>query len=183
MGDRFDCQMYFFSTGSLVHVAAASTLMFDMFNADASSIVRVLHIEHVVNLETAVTGVGFEWQLLRTTAVGTGGSALAAWCSDVAWVALTTWGQGVTARSKASGGATASTSLRWWHTHSEETLAGNQLLGGARSNNILPEALVQRGGIKLRQNQGLRINQETNSNAGNSAFLIGYTIEQSASAT
>jgi hypothetical protein len=63
---------YFYNIATSVHVAAASTLWWDMFNADATAIVRVLHIEPIVNLETAVTGVGFEWQLLRTTAVGTG---------------------------------------------------------------------------------------------------------------
>lgn len=167
--------IYFFNTGSTVHVAAASTLMFDIFNAGALNC-RVLHIEHVVNLETAVTGVGFEWQLLRTTAIGTGGTGLTAWSNDASLMSLT-WNASVTARLKASGGATASTSLRWWYTNSEETLAGNQILGGAAGCNLLPDVLVRAGGILLRQNQGLRINQETNSNAGNSAWLVGFVVD------
>jgi len=183
MLERHDSSLYFFNTGSAVHVAAASTLMFDLFNANALVTLRVLHIEQSVNLETAVTGVGFEWQLLRTTAVGTGGTLLTPWPQDTAWTGLTNYLSGVTARLKATGGATASTSLKWWYTHSEETLAGNQLLGGAFSKNILPEVLVTRGGICLRQNQGLRINQETNSAAGNSAWLIGFVVEESLSST
>lgn len=169
--------MYFYNTGSTVHVAAASTLMLDLFNADASLIVRILMIQHIVNLETAVTGVGFEWQLLRTTAAGTGGTAQTAWLPDTSQTALDA---DITCRLKATGGATASTSLKWYYNHSEETLAGNQLGGGVFNTNIVPFCLVPPqswNGIVLRQNQGIRINQETNSAAGNSAFLIGFTVE------
>lgn len=168
--------VYCFHTGSIVHVAAASTLMLDMFNADASLVVRILSIQHIVNLESAVTGVGFEWQLLRTTAVGTGGTSLTAWLADTNDTALDA---DITSRTKATGGATASTSLKWWYSNSEETLAGNQLQGGAFSvTNVLPQFLETTGkGLVLRQNQGIRINQETNSNAGNSAFMVFFTVE------
>jgi hypothetical protein len=168
--------VYCFHTGSTVHVNAASTLMFDMFNADASLVVRILSIQHIVNLETAVTGVGFEWQLLRTTAVGTGGTSLTAWLADTNDTALDA---DITARTKASGGATASTSLKWYYTHSEETQAGNQLQGGAFSiTNVLPLFFETTGkGLVLRQNQGIRINQETSSSAGNSAFMVFFTVE------
>ena len=168
--------IYFYNTGSTVHVAAASTLMLDIFNADATLVVRVLNIQHIVNLETAVTGVGFEWQLLRTTAVGTGGTAQTAWLADLNDTALDA---DITCRLKATGGATASTSLRWYYNHSEETQAGNQLAGGGYAlMNVIPVPLFTSGkGIVLRQNQGLRINQETNSNAGNSTFLVGFTVE------
>ena len=166
---------YFYSIPSAVHVAAASTLTWDMFNAHASLVVRVLVVKPIVNLETIVTGVGFEWQLLRTTAVGTGGTAQTAWAADTADAALNA---SITCRLKATGGATASTSLRWFYTHSEETLAGNQLLGGTFWTNVVPKPLVDTGkGIVLRQNQGLRVNQETNSAAGNTGWLIGFAVE------
>lgn len=172
---RGTAEYYFYNIISSVHVAAASTLTWDMFNAHASLIVRVLVIKPVVNLETAVTGVGFEWQLLRTTAVGTGGTAQTAWLADLNDTALNA---SITCRLKATGGATASTSLRWFYTNSEETLAGNQLLGGATWANVVPLPLVDTGkGIVLRQNQGLRVNQETNSAAGNTGWLIGFTVE------
>lgn len=142
-------EMYFYNIASTVHVAAASTLMWDMFNADASLIVRVQLICHIVNLETAVTGVGFEWQLLRTTTVGTGGTGQTAWLADTLDTALDA---DITCRLKPTGGASSSTSL-----------------------SLCPPASWK--GIVLRQNQGLRLNQETNSNAGNSAWLIGFTVE------
>lgn len=168
--------IFFWMVPSAVHAAAASTLFVDCFNADATALVRIMSIEHIVNLETAVTGVGFEWQLLRTTAVGTGGSAITAWAADTS--VSPALDADITCRTKPTGGGNASTSLLWWHTNSEETLAGNQLTGGGLGANILPQFLVDSGqGILLRPSQGLRINQETNSNAGNSAFLIGFTVE------
>ncbi len=168
--------MYYYHIASTVHVAAASTLMWDVFNADAALIVRVLSIQHIVNLETAVTGVGFEWQLLRTTAVGTGGTAQTAWLPDTTQTALDA---DIACRLKGTGGATASTALRTYFTHSEETQAGNQFAGGAyRELDLIPQMLAVPGrGIVLRQNQGLRLNQETNSNAGNSGWLIGFSVE------
>ncbi len=168
--------VYYYNIASTVHVAAASTLMLDMFNADPALIVRIISILHIVNLETAVTGVGFEWQLLRTTAVGTGGTAQTAWQADTTDTALDA---DITCRLKPTGGATASTSLRWYYNHSEETQAGNQFAGGAyQLMDIVPIYLSATGkGIVLRQNQGLRLNQETNSAAGNSAFLIGFIVE------
>lgn len=167
--------LYFWNVPTAVHVAAASTLFVDVFNAHASLVVRVLSIKPVVNLETVVTGVGFEWQLLRTTAVGTGGTAIAGWLADTSDTALDA---AITCRSKATGGATASTSLIWLHTNSEETLAGNQLAGGGFDLDFIPSLLREsRKGIVLRPGQGLRINQETNSAAGNTGFLIGFTVD------
>lgn len=169
---------YFFNIPSAVHVAAASTLFWDLFNASSSNIVRVLSIQHIVNLETVVTGIGFEWQLLRTTAVGTTGTAQTAWLADTGSPALDT---GITCRLKPGGGATASTSLRWYYNHSEETQAGNQLAGGGyRGMDVVPQMLTPpfgREGIVVRPGQGLRLNQETNSAEGNSSFLIGFRVE------
>ncbi len=171
-----DLPLYFYNIASAVHVAAASTLFVDMFNADAALVVRVFTIQPIVNLETAVTGVGFEWQLLRTTTAGTGGTAQTAWLADTNDAALDA---DITCRLKASGGATASTSLRTIFTHSEETQAGNQLAGGGYGDfDMVPRILRDTGkGIVLRQNQGLRINQETNSAAGNTGWLIGFTVD------
>lgn len=169
---------YFYNIASSVHVAAASTLTWDIFNADPALLVRVILILPIVDLETAVTGVGFEWQILRTTAVGTAGTAQTAWLPDTAQTALDV---DITCRLKATGGATASTSLLRFYTNSEETLAGNQLFSGVGSlGNVVPQALLAPNGphgILLRQNQGLRCNQETNSAAGNTAWLIGFTVE------
>lgn len=165
--------IYIFNIPSSVHVAAASTLFVDLFNADATKVVRIKLIQHIVNLAIGVTGVGFAWQLLRTTSAGTGGTAQTAWLPDTTQASLDV---DITCRLKATGGATASTSLKNYYINSEETLAGNQLLGGLLDTNIIPE-ILRTDGIVLRQNQGIRINQETNSAAGNTAWLIGFTVE------
>lgn len=168
---------YFFKIANTVHVAAASTLMWDLFNADPAAIVRVFLIQHITDLETPVTGVGFEWQLLRTTAVGTGGTGQTAGLFDLNDAALSV---NITCRLKATGGATAGVSQKTYFTNSEETLAGNQQLGGGTNiENIVPPIICppfSNKGIVLRQNQGLRLNQETNSAAGNSGWLIGFTV-------
>src|SRR4051812_2890492 len=46
---------------SQVHVAVANTVHWDLFNADAALIVRVLSILQIPNITTAVTGVVFDW--------------------------------------------------------------------------------------------------------------------------
>lgn len=164
--------LYFFYTGPAVHVAAASTLFFDMFNATSALIARVLTIRHITALETAVTGIGFEWLLERTTAVGTTGTALTAWSPDTSDLALDS---SFTARLKAGGGATASTNLFHYYTHSEETDAA---AGKGVGLEILPDIVRTTGkGIVLRPGGGIRINQETNSSEGNSALLVGFTVE------
>src|SRR5678815_7371 len=57
---------------SQVHVAVANTVHWDLFNADATLVCRVLSIRQIPNITTAVTGIVFDWLLERTTAVGTG---------------------------------------------------------------------------------------------------------------
>lgn len=161
--------IYWFNTGSLTHVAAASTLMFDLFNADAAKIVRVRSILHVVLVEAAVTGVGLRWQILATSAVGTGGTALTAWQADTSDATIDT---DITARSKATGGATAGASLLWYNRSTEETV-GPINLG---SPEVMPPLLIP-GGIVLRQNQGIRINQESSSSVGSCAIMVGLSVE------
>src|SRR5688500_6497 len=75
---------YLYNIPSQVHVNTANTVHWDMFNADATLVVRVLSIRQLPNITTAVTGIVFDWLLERTTAVGTGGSALTAWEADTA---------------------------------------------------------------------------------------------------
>jgi hypothetical protein len=65
--------VYWYDIPEQVHVAAASTVHFDMFNADAALLVRILSIRQRPSIITAVTGVAFTWTMQRTTTVGTGG--------------------------------------------------------------------------------------------------------------
>jgi hypothetical protein len=162
---------------SQVHVAAANTIHWDLFNADAAVVVRVISILQVPNVTTAVTGVVFDWTLGRTTAVGTGGSVLTPAPVDTSDAALDA---DVTVRSKPSGGATAGTVLRNYSISSEETTAATIHLASIGGLELVPASLwpVNLGkGIVLRQNQGLRCVQVTNSVQGNTGWVITFTVE------
>jgi hypothetical protein len=165
--------MYFYDIPSQVHVAVANTVHWDIFNADASLLVRVRTIRQRPNITTAVTGIAFDWTLTRTTAVGTGGSAQTAWLPDTSQTALDA---DITCRSKPTGGATGSTTLRSYTVHSEETNAGTIIIASMGGLELLPITDGEKG-ILLRQNQGLRCVQVTNSAAGNTGWLIGFTVE------
>lgn len=169
--------VYFYSIPSQVHVAVASTVHWDMFNAHATLVVRVVSIRQVPNITTAVTGIVFDWLLERTTAAGTGGSALTAWLADLSQTALDA---AITARSKPTGGATQSIDLWPYSISSEETNAATIQIATQGGLELVPLPLqpVNGGaGIVLRQNQGIRVVQVTNSAAGNTAWIIGFEVE------
>jgi hypothetical protein len=169
--------MYFYNIASTVHVNSASTVMWDLFNADAALIVRVLSIRQLPNITTAVTGVVFDWLLERTTAVGTGGTAQTAWLADSTDTALDA---DITCRLKPSGGATQSTDLFNYSLSSEETNAATIQIASQGGLEIVPAPLLQLNGgkgIVLRQNEGIRCVQVTASSAGNTGWLIGFTVE------
>ena len=168
---------YVASIPSQVHVAAANTVHWDLFNADAALVVRVISILQIPNVTTAVTGVVFDWLLERTTAVGTGGTTITPWQVDSNDAALDA---DITCRSKPTGGATQSTDLRNYSISSEETTAATIHLASIGGLELVPASLwpVNLGkGIVLRQNQGLRCVQVTNSAAGNTGWLITFTVE------
>ncbi len=171
---------YYFRIPSQVHVAVANTVHWDLWNGDASLIVRVTSIIQIPNVTTAVTGVVFDWELMRTTTIGTGGSAITPWLPDLS---QTVADVDVTCRSKPTGGAAASTVLRSYSISSEETSAATQMfstLSSASLTNLVPAELAPPNswhGIVLRPSQGLRCVQVTSSAAGNTGWLIGYTIE------
>jgi len=167
--------IYLYRIANQVHVAAASTIHWDMFNADGSLLVRVVSIKQIPDAVTAVTGVATNWTFQRTTAVGTGGSAQTAWLPDTSQTALSA---NITCRSKPTGGAAAGTQLSAFSIHSEETNTATILLAAMGGLELIPECLRLRGdGILLRQNQGLSVTQTTNSSAGNTGWLICFTVE------
>jgi hypothetical protein len=162
---------------SQVHVAVANTVHWDLFNADATAVLRVLSILQIPNITTAVTGAVFDWLLERTTAVGTAGSVITAWQPDLSDAAIDA---DITCRSKPTGGATASTDLRRYSLSSEETNAATIQIatqGGLELVNPAHWPVNMGKGIVLRQNQGLRCVQETNSAAGNTGWLITGSVE------
>lgn len=162
---------------SQVHVAVANTVHWDLFNADAALVVRVVSILQIPNVTTAVTGVVFDWLLERTTAVGTGGTVITPWQADLSDTALDA---DITCRSKPTGGATSSTDLKTYSISSEETTAATIHLASIGGLELVPPVLqpVNMGkGIVLRQNQGLRVVQITNSAAGNTGWQITFSVE------
>lgn len=166
--------LYFYNIASQVHVASANSVHFDVFNADAALLVRIVSIRQIPNVTTAVTGIVFDWKLARTTAVGTGGTAQTAWLADTSQTALDA---DITCRSKPTGGATEGTILFNYSISSEETTAATIQLASQGGLELVPPSLVQANGILLRQNQGVRVVQITNSNAGNTGWLVGFTVE------
>lgn len=170
--------MYWYDLPEQVHVAAASTIHWDLFNAHASLVVRVLGIYQRPSIVTAVTGVATNWSLDRTTSVGTTGTAQTARLADLSQTALDA---SITCRSKPGGGAASGVALRTYTIHSEETNAATQMMhmmaaGGVA--NILPPMLAEpTAGLVLRQNQGVKCTQTTNSNAGNTGWCICFTVE------
>jgi hypothetical protein len=167
--------IYYFVVPNQVHVASASNPAWDMFNADAALLVRVMSIRQIPDILTAVTGVSISWLLERTSAVGTGGSALSAWLPDSAQTALDA---DITCRSKPAGGATPGVDLFAYALSSEETNAATIMIASLGGLELVPPALIASGqGILLRQNEGIRVTQVTSSNVGNTGWLIGFTVE------
>jgi hypothetical protein len=165
------------SSQNTANVAAARTTFIDLFNATGSGI--KLHVcgIYVIPSLVAVTGVGLTWEIIRTSAVGTGGTTATPQTFDTENGALP--GQ-VTARTKPTGGATQSTDLRNYSLSSEETNTGTIIIASQGGLELIPRALLPSEGgpgIVLRQNQGLRCVQETNSAAGNTGWLITFVVE------
>lgn len=168
---------YIANIPSQVHVAAANTVHWDLFNADATLVVRVISILQIPNVTTAVTGVVTDWLLERTTAVGTGGSTITPWQADLSDAALDA---DITCRSKPTGGATQSTDLRTYTINSEETTAATihlASIGGLELVQPMLQPINFGKGIVLRQNQGLRCVQVTSSAQGNTGWLITFSVE------
>lgn len=168
---------FLYNIASTVHINTANTVMWDLFNADAALIVRVTSIRQLPNVTTAVTGVVFDWLLERTTAIGTGGTAQTAWLPDLNQAALDA---DITCRLKPTGGATQSTDLFNYSISSEETVSSTIDLATKGGLELVPQSLLPingGGGIVLRQNQGLRCVQITASAAGNTGWLITFTVE------
>lgn len=165
---------------SQVHVASANTVHWDMFNADATAIVRVCSILQIPNITTAVTGIVFDWLLERSTTVGTGGTTLTAWVPDTNTTAIPALDADITARSKPTGGASASTDLRNYSLSSEETNTATIIIASMGGLELVPVPMLPTNGghgIVLRQNEGIRCVQVTSSSAGNTGWLIGFTVE------
>jgi hypothetical protein len=163
---------------SQVFVASANTVHWDLFNAAAAILVRVCHVVVVPDMVTAVaTGVATSWKLARTTAVGTGGSAVTPWPLDLNTTAQPALDADISCRSKPTGGATEGTILRNFQIHGEETNTGTIVAAALGGFDLVPQCVRDHGGIVLRQNNGLRVVQITSTALGNAGFFIVFSVE------
>lgn len=161
-------------TGNTAHVAAARTTLIDLFNATGSGVVLCVRGIYIIPALVAVTGVGQTYETIRTSAVGTGGSTATPVTGDTANSSLPAQ---VTARTKPTGGATTSVTLQLINGSSEETspyaAMASQLNHVPLSSHMSPAQNCH----MLRENQGLKIDQTTNSAVGNVNVMLVFTVE------
>lgn len=142
----------------------------DLFNAAGSGVIvkcRKLFVHH--NGAT-VTGVAHLFDVIHTTAVGTGGTAITGRKQDSTSADIPSQ---VTARLSATGGATESFVRFGFSVDTEETRPGTQY---APSINWLPEG-DDIGDVVLREGEGILIKQITNSTVGVWGCFLVVTIE------
>lgn len=165
---------YIVRTGNTIHVAAARTTLFDIFNASGSGkIMRVTGV-YIIPALVAVTGVGQTYEVIHTSAVGTGGTTITPVSFDSANPAVPAQ---ITARAKPAGGATTSATLQLINGSSEETnpyAAMASVLNHVPMGGMLAPGEV---GWVIREGQGLKIDQTTNSAVGNVNIQIVFTLE------
>jgi len=161
------------STGNTAHVAAARTTLIDLFNATGSGVVLRVVGCYVIPAQVAVTGVGQTYEVIRTTAVGTGGTVLTPRPFDLDSTALPAT---VTSRLKPTAGATGTTVTLFLNGASEETFPYAAM---ASTLNHIPQTqeLAAMKGLKIRENEGLKVDQTTNSSVGNVNVVLVFTVE------
>jgi hypothetical protein len=162
-----------FSTGNTPHVAAARTTLVDLFNDVGSGVLlRVVGL-YVIPTLAAVTGVGQTYEVIRTTTVGSGGTGVSGRGLDTAQVALPSE---VSARLKPAGGAAGSDVTLFLNGSSEET---NPYAALASQLNHIPQCadLGAQAGLVLREGQGVKVDQTTNSSIGSVNLVMVVTVE------
>lgn len=159
-------------TGNSANVAAARTTHFDLFNASGSG--KKLRVRGVFIIPTlaAVTGVGLTWELIRSSAVGTGGSTLTPQPRNSANTALPAQ---VTARSKPTGGATTSITWQAVNASSEETTPYAGM--ASQLNHVASWDIPDIQPIVLNEGEGLKVDQTTNSSVGSTNIVIVFTVD------
>jgi hypothetical protein len=160
----------------------ASKLFGDLFNASGSGkILEVRGIWAIPKSDVAVTGVvGVEVQLMRTSAVGTGGTAhtynggtssgnhvITPWDTNNAALPAQ-----VTARAVPTGGATISAMYWAQYIFTEETNAATYV--GAYTNLLPVGTMNQR--LTFNEGQGLLIKQGGVAGVGSLGFLTIFTL-------
>jgi len=159
----------------------ASKIYFDLFNNQASTILRLRKLFGIVATDVAVTGtLGIRVDTMRTSAVGTGGTAAVGPASASKTAAAfwpftpgNTLPAGVTARAVPTGGATDEAWLFPSYLFTEETNVSSQV---TQFFNLLPELTTEQS-IELPTGKGLKVVQGTVASVGTVAFLAVFTVE------
>lgn len=141
----------------------------DIFNASGSGVKVKLRKLFVHHNGAAVTGVNHQFDVIHTTAVGTGGTAITGRLQDSTNAAIPAQ---VTVRSSATGGATESFVRFGLVIDTEETRPGTMY---APAINWLPEG-EDIGDIVLNEGEGLLVKQITNSTVGVWGALLVASI-------
>lgn len=162
--------------GNSANVAAARTTHFDLFNATGSGVILEIWGIYIIPTLVAVTGAGLTWEIIRTSAVGTGGTTLTPRPAETTNTALPA---GVTARLKPTGGATTDHVLLSPNTSSEET---SPYAGMASQLNHLAGLMGSSMGgptqpLVIRENEGIKIDQTTNSAVGSTNVVVIFSRE------
>jgi hypothetical protein len=163
---------YIFATGNLANVAASRTTHLDLFNAVGSGKIIKVYGIFIIPTLVSVTGIGLTWEIVKTADVGTGGVTIVGRAFDSANVAIPAQ---VTCRSKPTGGATLNFILQYANTSSEETVP--YASQASVMNHLAHTPIDDLQGIVLREGEGLKIDQTTNSAVGSTNFHIIYTLE------
>jgi hypothetical protein len=165
-----DC--FIADTGFTANVAASRTTHVDLFNASGSGVVLEIHGIFIIGNQAVVTGVGQTWEIIRTTAVGTGGTSITPRALDTDNAALPAQ---VTARTKPTGGATTNHILTHTATSTEETSGYAGMSGFINHLSFAATPDVQN--VVLREGQGLKIDQTTNSSVGSNNIRVVFSVK------
>jgi hypothetical protein len=157
----------------------ASKLYFDLHTT--TSRLRIRGLYAIVATDVAVTGVvGVRLDVMRTSAVGTGGTAAATTASASKTAASlyaldgsTAIPSGVTARAVPAAGATDEQWLFPAYVFTEETNMSSHI---SQFYNLVPQLPAEQS-IELAPGKGLKVIQGTVASVGNIGFLVTFTAE------
>lgn len=161
----------------------AGKIYFDMHNALAGTTLRVRKLFAIVATDVAVTGtLGVRLDVMRTSAVGTGGTAAVGQSTPSAsktaaafwpFAAGNTLNASITARVTPTAGATDEAWLFPAYVFTEET---NMSAHIPQFYNLLPEMPTEQP-IELPNGKGLKVVQGSVASVGTIGFLVCFTVE------
>lgn len=166
---------------------AANKIFFDLFNAQSGVIVRMRKLFAIVATDVAVTGaLGVRLDTMRTSAIGTGGTAFTATNKGNASktaasfynyapgdASLGTLAANITGRLVPTGGATDEAFLWPGYVFTEETNMASHM---SQYYNLIPEFPGEQP-LELPQGYGLKVVQGSVASVGSIGFIGAFTVE------